>query len=241
MLTGASGFLGTHIAQCLLDRGHQVRALVRTPANLRESLTALGVDPDDRRIDVVVGDMTDPGAAREAVTGCDQAVLAAATYSYRRPDAERMLRENTLGTTTVLDAAAGAGCSGIVHVSSVVALLRSGATLDHRSPLGVPIGPYSRSKVESERAARARQEAGAPITIVNPGGVIGPHDPTLGETNETVRDIRSGGCRPGHVAGCSGWTSETPRTGWWRLSVGPGGATSSLATRSRSRTRRSGP
>jgi nucleoside-diphosphate-sugar epimerase len=192
MLTGASGFLGTHIAQCLLDRGHQVRALVRTPAKLRESLTALGVDPDDRRIDVVVGDMTDAGAAREAVTGCDQAVHAAATYSYRRPDAERMLRENTLGTTTVLDAAAGAGCSGIVHVSSVVALLRSGATLDHRSPLGVPIGPYSRSKVESERAARARQEAGAPITIVNPGGVIGPHDPTLGETNETVRDILLG-------------------------------------------------
>jgi nucleoside-diphosphate-sugar epimerase len=192
MLTGASGFLGIHIVKCLLDRGHRVRAFVRTPTKLYENLALLGVEPDDTRIDVVTGDMTDAVAAREAVSGCDQAIHAAATFSYRRRDAERMLRENTLGTTTVLDAAVDAGCSGIVHVSSIVALLRPGATLDHRSPLGTPIGPYTQSKVESEGAARDRQRAGAPITVVNPGAVLGPNDPNLGESDEVIRDILCG-------------------------------------------------
>lgn len=84
--------------------------------------------------------MTDPAALKEAASGCDQAIHAAATFSYRRSDAERMLRENRLGTTTVLDAAIDAGCTGIVHVSSFAALLRPGSTLDHQSPLGVTFG-----------------------------------------------------------------------------------------------------
>ena len=192
MLTGASGFLGLHILQRLLDQGHQVRAFVRTPAKLRQNLEPLGVDPDDPRIEVVQGDMTDAGAVKEAASGCDQAIHAAATFSYRRRDADRMLRENQLGTTTVLDAAIDAGCSGIVHVSSTVALLQPGATLDQHSSTGVVIGPYSQSKVESERTARLRQQAGAPVAIVNPGGILGPHDPSLGESNQVVRDILCG-------------------------------------------------
>src|SRR5215212_9331677 len=192
MLTGASGFLGIHIVKRLLDQGHRVRAFVRTPAKLRENLAALGVERDDARIDVVAGQMTDAVAAREAVSSCDQAIHAAATFSYRRRDAERMLRENELGTTTILDAAVDAGCTGIVHVSSIVALLRRGAALDHRSPLGATIGPYTQSKRESERAARDRQQDGAPITIVNPGAVFGPHDPNLGESDEVIRDILRG-------------------------------------------------
>jgi nucleoside-diphosphate-sugar epimerase len=192
LLTGASGFLGTHILRRLLDEGHRVRAMVRTPAKLTENLVSLGVDPGDPRIEVVVGDMTDAPAVREAATGCDGAIHAAATFSYRRRDAERMLRENTGGTTTVLDAAIGAGCTGIVQVSSIVALLRPGATVDHASPLGLTLGPYTQSKVESERVARDRQEAGAPVTIVNPGGILGPHDPYLGESDEAIRDIVRG-------------------------------------------------
>ena len=192
MLTGASGFLGLHILQRLLNQDHQVRAFVRAPARLRQNLAPLGVDPDDPRIQVVRGDMTDAGAVKEAVSGCDQAIHAAATFSYRRRDADRMVRENHLGTTTVLDAAIDAGCSGIVHVSSTVALLRPGATLDHHSPTGVVIGPYTQSKVESERAARERQQAGAPVTIVNPGGILGPHDPYLGESDQVIRDILRG-------------------------------------------------
>jgi nucleoside-diphosphate-sugar epimerase len=192
LLTGASGFVGIHILQRLLDDGHQVRAFVRNPAKLREHVALLGVDPDHPRIDVVPGNMTDATAVRDAAQGCNQAIHAAATYSYRRRDAERMLRENKVGTTTVLDAAIDAGCTGIVHVSSIAALLRPRATLDHQSPVGVTLGPYTRSKVESERIARDRQQAGAPVAIINPGAIIGPHDPYLGESNEVIVDILRG-------------------------------------------------
>lgn len=192
LLTGASGFLGLHVLQRLLSDGHRVKAFVRTPQKLRDHVAMLGLDPDDSRIEAVAGDMTDATAVRAAAQGCDLAVHAAATYSYRRRDAERMLRDNTVGTTTVLDAAIDAGCTGIVHVSSVVALLRPRATIDNESPLGAHLGPYTESKVESERAARERQGAGAPVAVVNPGAIIGPHDPYLGETNEIVRDILRG-------------------------------------------------
>jgi dihydroflavonol-4-reductase len=192
MVTGASGFLGLHIVQHLVERGHRVRAFVRTPAKLRENLALLGVAPDHPHLEVASGDMTDPAALKKAASGCDQAIHAAATFSYRRRDAERMLRENAVGTTTVLDTAIAAGCTGIVHVSSIVALLRPGATMDHQSPLGIPLGPYTQSKVESERAARERQDAGAPVAIVNPGSIIGPHDPYLGESDEAIREILRG-------------------------------------------------
>jgi nucleoside-diphosphate-sugar epimerase len=192
LLTGASGFLGIHVLQRLLDEGHQVRAFVRTPPKLRDHVAALGVDPDDPRIDVVPGDMTDRDAVRDAAEGCDRAIHAAATFSYRRRDADRMLRENRLGTTHVLDAAIDAGCTGIVHVSSTVALLRPAATLDHESPLGTPVGPYTQSKVDSERVARERQAAGAPLAIVNPGGILGPYDPYLGESDGVICEILRG-------------------------------------------------
>lgn len=192
LVTGASGFVGVHVVRRLLDDGHRVRALVRTPSRLRDHLAPLDVPYDDPRLDVVPGDMTDAAAVREAVSGCDRVVHAAATFSYLRADAERMVRENVLGTTTVLDAALDAGCETVVHVSSIIALVRPGATLDAQSPLGVPIGPYSRSKIDSEREARARQDAGAPVSIVYPGAVLGPHDPYLGETDQVLRDVLRG-------------------------------------------------
>ena len=191
LLTGASGFLGTHVLQRLLEEGHRVRAFVRAPGKLRENLAPLGVDPDDPRIEVFAGTMTDATAARAAADGCSHAIHAAATFSYRRRDAERMLAENKAGTVTILDAAIDAGCSGIVHVSSTAALLRPAATLDNTSPIGLTFGPYTQSKVDSERAARDRQEAGAPIATVNPGGIFGPHDPYLGESDQVLRDILS--------------------------------------------------
>jgi dihydroflavonol-4-reductase len=192
LLTGASGFLGIHVLQRLLDDGHRVRALVRTPTKVREHVSMLGVDLDHPNLEVVAGDMTDAAVVKEAAAGCDRAIHAAATFSYRRRDAERMLRENKMGTTTVLDAAIDAGCTGIVHVSSVAALLRPRAIVGDQSPLGVTLGPYTQSKVESERVARERQDAGAPVSIVYPGAIVGPHDPYLGESNEVVRDILRG-------------------------------------------------
>ncbi len=192
LLTGASGFLGIHVVQQLLDQGYDVRAFVRSPDRLRRNLAPLGVDVDGSRLQVVTGDMTDATAARQAVRGCEYAVHAAATFSYRRPDADRMRSENRMGTTTVLGAAIDEGCAGIVHVSSTVALLQPGGTANAHSPLGVALGPYTESKIESERVARELQEAGAPVAIVNPGGVLGPNDPYLGESDGSIREILRG-------------------------------------------------
>ena len=189
MVTGASGFLGAHVVHKLLERDQLVRAFVRTPAKLFDNLAALGVDASHPRLEVASGDMTTRASVSEAVSGCDQVVHAAATFSYRRRDAERMVRDNEVGTTTVLDAAIDAGCSAIVHVSSTAALLRPGATLDQNSPIGIVLGPYTQSKRDSERVARKRQDAGAPLSIVNPGAILGPHDPYLGESNQVIRDI----------------------------------------------------
>ena len=193
LLTGASGFLGAHTIQHLLESGHEVRTFVRTPARLGEALRPLGVDPEDKRIVVAQGDMTDVGAVRAAVEGCDSVVHAAATYSFKRRDRGAMLRDNTAGTRAVLEAGRDAGCRTLVHVSSTVALATpGGATLDERSPVGPGHGPYSTSKAASEEVARELQEAGAPVTIVNPGGVIGPDDPYLGESNAAVRQVLMG-------------------------------------------------
>ena len=193
LLTGASGFLGAHTVQHLLERDHRVRAFVRTPARLDDALLPLGLSTDDDRIDVATGDMTDAAAVREAVAGCDTVVHAAATYSFRRRDGERMLHDNAVGTRTVLEAGRDAGCRTLVHVSSTVALTRPGrAVLDERSPVGPGHGPYSASKVASEQVARELQGRGAPVTIVYPGSIVGPHDPYLGETNELVLHILQG-------------------------------------------------
>ena len=193
LLTGASGFLGVHTVSRLLENGHRVRAYVRTPARLDQALRPLGHSADDDRIEVVHGDMTDASAVADAVTGCDAVVHAAATYSFKRRDRESMARDNTLGTRIVLEAGRAAGCGRLVHVSSTVALARpGGAVLDARSPLGPGHGPYSESKVASEKVARELRADGAPVTLVNPGGVIGPYDPYLGESNDLILQILRG-------------------------------------------------
>jgi dihydroflavonol-4-reductase len=189
LLTGASGFVGIHVLRQLLDQGHEVRAFVRTPDKLRRNLLLVEVDADDPRLEPIQGDMTDTHALREAAAGCERAIHTAATFSYRRRDAERMVRENAAGTLNVLDAALEVGCTSVVHVSSTFALLQPNATLNGESSLGFVLGPYTQSKVDSERIARERQEAGAPVCIVNPGSVVGPNDPYLGESNTVVRDV----------------------------------------------------
>jgi nucleoside-diphosphate-sugar epimerase len=193
LLTGASGFLGVHTLKQLIEDGHTVRAFVRDPSRLADNLRPLGFEPEDGRIEVAPGDMTDAGAVREAVSGCDAVVHSAATFSYKRRDRERMSRENSVGTRRVLEAGAEAGAGPLVHVSSTVALVRpGGGVIDGTSPLGTGPGPYAQSKVASEAVARELQAAGAPVTIVNPGGVLGPHDPYLGENNEVMIQILRG-------------------------------------------------
>ena len=128
------------------------------------------------------------------MAGCDAVQHCAAIYSFDARVAARMHEVNVRGTEIVLGAAVRAGLDPVVHVSSYAALLPpGGAVLTPDSPVQRPHGAYSRSKAESERVERHYQEQGAPVVITYPGGVIGPHDPYLGESNRTMVEFARSG------------------------------------------------
>jgi nucleoside-diphosphate-sugar epimerase len=145
-------------------------------------------------VESVLGDVTAPRSVEEAMAGCDAVLHAAAIYSFDARAAARMHEVNVRGTEIVLGAAARARLDPIVHVSSYAALLPpGGAVLTPDSPVTRPDGAYSRSKAESELVARGYQEQGAPVVITYPGGVIGPYDPYLGESNRTMVEFAKSG------------------------------------------------
>lgn len=190
LVTGGTGFIGSHSVAALLSQGHQVRLLVRSRDRVARSLSPLGV----AEVESVVGDVTAPGSVEEAMAGCDAVLHAAAIYSMDARAASRMREVNVRGAEIVLGAAVRAGLDPIVHVSSYVALLPpEGGVLTPGSPVKRPRGAYSRSKAESERVARRYQDQGAPVVIIYPGGVIGPDDPYLGESNHSIAEFVNSG------------------------------------------------
>lgn len=173
LVTGATGFVGSHTAAALTAAGHEVRALVRNPARIPGSLGALGVEAE-----IVVGDMTDRRAVGTAVDGCDVVLHAAAQIGVG--GGGPATDTNLDGVRTVVGAALEAGASRVVYTSSVTAHTPTDApiiTLD--SPLVDADSPYGATKVAAELLLRSWQDEGAPITIVVPGGVYGPDAPDL--------------------------------------------------------------
>lgn len=188
LVTGGTGFVGSHAVAALQREGHEVRLLAREPARVRAALDPLGATADD----VIFGDVTDQDVVRQAVQGCDAVIHSASVYSLRPSDWARIRAVNVVGTQTVLESALEAGCAPVVHVSSIVAIMPSqpGSTMTPDSPVtsGYIPGAYAQSKAESEHVARRLQDQGAPVVVVYPGGVFGPHDPYLGESNRALRD-----------------------------------------------------
>jgi nucleoside-diphosphate-sugar epimerase len=190
LVTGGTGFIGSHSVAALLSQGHQVRLLVRSRDRVARSLSPLGVAD----VESVLGDVTASRSVEEAMAGCDAVLHSAAIYSFDARAASRMHEVNVGGAEIVLGAAVRAGLDPIVHVSSYVALLPpEGVVLTPGSAVKQPRGAYSRSKAESERVARRYQDQGAPVVIIYPGGVIGPHDPYLGESNRTIAEFVNSG------------------------------------------------
>lgn len=177
LLTGGTGYVGSHCAEALAGAGHEIRLLVRRPDQVPLTFDPHGWEP----LDVVVGDVLDAEAVGRAIKGCDAVVHAAAVFSFDPRDTERLLNTNEQAARTVLTAAVEAGCDPVVHISSTVALTRRGGGTGPDLPLGDVDAPYSRSKIASERVARELQDGGAPVVTVYPGSVFGPHDPYVGE------------------------------------------------------------
>ncbi len=178
LVTGGTGFVGSHATAALLGAGHEVRLLVRDPAKAERVFAPLGVGVPDR----VRGDVLDRASVARALEGCDAVVHAAAVVANDRRRADEVLRTNPAAARNVLGAAVDAGADPIVHVSSVASLFPPpGPVIDASTPVASPTSAYGRSKADAERIARALQDQGAPLTIVYPGGVWGPDDPNLTE------------------------------------------------------------
>jgi dihydroflavonol-4-reductase len=185
LITGGTGFVGSHTVAAVVGAGHYVRLLVRQPERVGAALDPLGI----HEADTVTGDVLDAAAVQASIEGCDAVINAAAVYSLAPGEAGRALATNARATEIVLEAAIEAGLDPIVHVSSYVALLPSRAMLEPNSPIGVGAPAYPRSKAESEAIARRHQAEGAPVVTTYPGAVVGPHDPYFGDSAFTLAMI----------------------------------------------------
>ena len=186
LVTGATGFVGSHAVVALAQAGHDVRVLARTPAKVQRVLEPLG----SPAVDVVEGDVTDAAAVTRALEGCGGVLHAANVFTFDRRRAGEMHRTNTESTSLLVERAHAAGCDPIVHVSSVVALYPARGVIPQDPPIGSnDTTPYVRSKVAAERIARAAQERGLPVVTTYPGAVYGPHDPGAGEMVHFLRSL----------------------------------------------------
>ena len=175
LVTGATGFVGSHTAKALQDAGHTVRALVHTPGKVESQLARVGVDLDE--LEAADGDVTDFDSVEAAIRGCDAVVHAAAVVS-TDPSKDAMVEAvNVRSAMIVFDAAVEAGCDPMVHVSSSAAMFpfqTDPVTGDH--PVGTASYAYAHSKAHCEYIARSLQAAGHNVVIVYPGMVVGPDD-----------------------------------------------------------------
>jgi nucleoside-diphosphate-sugar epimerase len=171
-LTGGTGFIGSALAAALRDRGDDVVALVRTPGKA-SGLAALGCE-------LVEGDLGHVGALRDAMSGCDAVIHAAAQYEVGIPASARdaMVQTNVVGTQNVLDAAAAAEVPRVVYVSTAVVFGDTGGavvdeTADHSGPY---LSTYDETKHRAHQIAVRKAAEGLPLVIVMPSTVYGPGD-----------------------------------------------------------------
>jgi dihydroflavonol-4-reductase len=172
LVTGGTGFVGTHVVRALVDDGVTVRVLAR-PQSDRRALAGLPVD-------IVQGDLADPRSLPAALAGVDELYHVAADYRLWAPDPAVLYRVNVGGTRALLLAAAAAGVARVVYTSSVgtLGLPPDGrpGTEDTPVQLADMVGDYKRSKFLAEREAVDAAERGLPVVIVNPSAPVGPWD-----------------------------------------------------------------
>jgi len=177
LVTGAEGFIGSHVVEELVGRGHQVTALcLYNSFDNQGWLGSLPVDVSSQ-VDVVLGDVRDSGFVREIVRGHDSvahlAALIAIPYSYHAPAS--YVETNVVGTLNVLEAAKAASLGRVVHTStSEVYGTAQYVPIDERHPL-VGQSPYSASKIAADQLAHSYWASfSLPVTTVRPFNTYGP-------------------------------------------------------------------
>jgi dihydroflavonol-4-reductase len=203
-VTGATGFLGSHVARVLVEQGAELRLLVRPTSDLRNI--------DGLVADRVVGDLRDAAAIEKALSGCDVVFHVAADYRLWVRDPDQMYRSNVEGTRALLEAARKQNVRRVVYTSSVATMgftsnhatagLRSARTgegarphtspvTDEESPVSLAdmIGHYKRSKFMAEQVAVEAAKSGVDVVIVNPTTPVGERDIKPTPTGRIVVDF----------------------------------------------------
>ena len=175
LVTGAGGFIGSHLSEKLVKQGHSVRAFIRY--NSRNSWGWLEESPFRDGMEIISGDIRDFDLVKEAVKGCDivfhLAALIGIPYSYVSPLA--YVKTNVEGTYNVLQAARESGGVRVVHTStSEIYGTAQYVPIDEKHPIN-PQSPYSASKASADLLALSfHRSFGLPVTVVRPFNTYGP-------------------------------------------------------------------
>jgi dihydroflavonol-4-reductase len=211
-VTGATGFLGSHVARVLAEQGADLRLLVRPTSNLKNL--------DGLKAETVIGDLRDPASLQRAMAGCEAVFHAAADYRLWVRDPAEMYRSNLEGTRAILEASRTNNVRCVVYTSSVatIGFTGNGHFADEESPVKLAdmIGHYKRSKFMAEQVALEAGRGGMRVVTVNPTTPVGEQDikptptgrivvdflkrkfPAYVETGLNLVDVRE--CARGHIA-----------------------------------------
>ncbi len=189
LLTGATGFVGGHVARELADRGADLRLLIRPTSNLA-NLEGL---PSGSDAETVTGDLLSPEPLRSAIRGCDAIMHVAADYRLWVRDPDAMYRSNVEGTRALLRIAREENVPRFVYTSSVATMgfKTSGAIVDETTPVSLSdmVGHYKRSKFLAEQVALDAARAGQSVIILNPTTPIGSGDLKPTPTSRIIVDF----------------------------------------------------
>src|SRR4051794_37782687 len=184
-VTGATGFVGSHVAELLQQQGAELRLLVRHGSRTENI--------DFLRADRIHGDLLDFESLRRGMSGCEVVFHVAADYRLWVRNPDQMYRANVDGTLAVMDAARQAGVRRVIYTSSVATMgfLSDGTIVDEETAVNLShmIGHYKRSKFMAEQAALAAGRAGASVVVVNPTTPIGERDIKPTPTGRIIVDF----------------------------------------------------
>jgi dihydroflavonol-4-reductase len=194
LVTGATGFLGSHVARQLAARGERVRVLVRPTSDTRAV--------DGLEAERFAGDLRDALSLDRALAGVSHVFHVAADYRLWARNPRDIYESNVTGTRNLLEAARRTGVEKFVYTSTVatIAVPRKDGLPDESTHSSVEemVGHYKRSKFEAEQCAMRAAEAGLPVVIVNPTTPVGPGDWKPTPTGKIIVDFLNGRM-PGYV------------------------------------------
>jgi len=190
LVTGANGHVGNNICRMLVERGEQVRAMIRASAD-PEPLRGLNVE-------IVHGDVMDAASTARAVEGCGHVYHTAAGFIMWSRDPERdIIRPSVEGTRNVMEAAARVGVEKVMYTSTTGTMgfsLTPDRSLDETHFNTDPHTPYVKGKIAAEKEAFAiATRTGLPITSIHPGLILGPRFWKVSESVRQVADFINNG------------------------------------------------